>query len=38
MPAAVQADKAAAQLKDGVLTVTVPKSEQAKTKEIPIQA
>lgn len=38
LPVAVQADKAAAQLKDGVLTVTVPKSEQAKAREIPIQA
>jgi HSP20 family protein len=37
LPAAVQADKAAAQLKDGVLEVTIPKSEQAKAKQIPIQ-
>jgi HSP20 family protein len=38
LPAAVQADKAAAQLKDGVLEVSIPKSERAKTKQIPIQA
>ena len=37
LPAAVQADKAAAQLKDGVLEITIPKSEKAKVKEIPIR-
>ena len=37
LPAAVQADKAQAQLKDGVLEITMPKSEQAKAKEIPIR-
>lgn len=37
LPAAVQADKATAQLKDGVLEITIPKNEQAKGKEIPIQ-
>lgn len=37
LPAAVQADKATAQLKDGVLEITLPKSEPAKVKEIPIQ-
>ncbi len=40
LPMAVQADKATAQLKDGVLEITLPKSAsaQAKVKQIPIQA
>jgi HSP20 family molecular chaperone IbpA len=33
----VQADKATAQLKEGVLEITIPKSEKAKVKEIPIR-
>jgi HSP20 family protein len=37
LPAAVQGDKASAQLKDGVLEITIPKSEHAKTKAIPIK-
>jgi HSP20 family protein len=37
LPTTVQSDKATAQLKDGVLEVTIPKSEKAKVKEIPIQ-
>jgi len=37
LPAAVKADQATAQLKDGVLTITIPKGEQAKMKQIPIQ-
>jgi HSP20 family protein len=37
LPTAVQADKIEAHLKDGVLQITIPKSEQAKAKEIPIQ-
>lgn len=37
MPVAVKADKAKAQLKDGVLEITVPKSEEAKVKEIPVK-
>jgi HSP20 family protein len=39
LPVAVQAEKATAQLKDGVLEITLPKSEseQAKVKQIPIQ-
>jgi HSP20 family protein len=37
LPTTVQADKATAQLKDGVLEITIPKSEKAKVKEIPIQ-
>jgi HSP20 family protein len=37
LPATVQADKATAQLKDGVLEITIPKNEKAKVKEIPIQ-
>ena len=39
LPTAVQADKATAQLKDGVLEITLPKSAstQAKIKQIPIQ-
>jgi HSP20 family protein len=38
LPAAVQAEKAEAQLKDGVLQITIPKSEQTKAKAIPIQS
>ena len=39
LPTAVQADKATAQLKDGGLEITLPKSAsaQAKVKQIPIQ-
>ena len=37
LPMTVQGDKATAQLKDGVLEITIPKSEQAKVKEIPIK-
>jgi len=37
LPAAVQGEKAEAQLKDGVLQISIPKSEQAKVKEIPIK-
>lgn len=39
LPTAVQADKATAQLKDGVLEITLPKSAsaQANVKQIPIQ-
>jgi HSP20 family protein len=36
LPAGAQAEKATAQLKDGVLEITVPKSEEARVKEIPI--
>ncbi len=38
LPAAVQSEKAEAKLKDGVLEITIPKSEKAKVKEIPVQA
>jgi HSP20 family protein len=38
LPAAVQAEKATAQLKDGVLEITMPKSVEARVKAIPIQA
>lgn len=38
LPVPVQAEKATAQLKDGVLEVTIPKSAQATVKQIPIQA
>ena len=38
LPAPVQAEKATAQLKDGVLEVTLPKSAEAKVKQISIQA
>jgi HSP20 family protein len=37
LPASVQADQASAQLKDGVLTITIPKGAESKTKQIPIQ-
>jgi HSP20 family protein len=36
LPAGVQAEKATAQLKDGVLAVTIPKSAEARVKAIPI--
>lgn len=36
LPTLVQADKAKADYKDGVLTVTLPKAEEAKPKEISI--
>lgn len=37
LPTHVQADQANAQLKDGILTITIPKSEEAKAKQIPIR-
>jgi HSP20 family protein len=37
LPVAVKVDQATAQLKDGLLEVTLPKSEVAKAKEIPIK-
>ena len=37
LPATVQAEKATAQLKDGVLEVTLPKREETKATTIPIQ-
>jgi HSP20 family protein len=37
LPPGLKADQATAQLKDGVLTITIPKAEQAKPKEIPIK-
>jgi HSP20 family protein len=36
LPAGVQGEKATAQLKDGVLEITIPKSEQARVQEIPV--
>jgi HSP20 family protein len=38
LPTPVQAEKATAQLKDGVLEVTIPKSAPAKVQQIPLQA
>jgi HSP20 family protein len=38
LPPGLQADQATAELKDGVLTITIPKGEQAKPKQIPINA
>jgi HSP20 family protein len=37
LPTAVQADKAKASFKDGVLKVVIPKAEEAKPKEIKIE-
>jgi HSP20 family protein len=37
LPARVAADRVSAQYKDGVLTVTLPKSEEAKPKQITVQ-
>jgi len=36
LPKAVQADKVAAQYRDGVLSITLPKSEEAKPKQIEV--
>ena len=37
LPTGVQADVCSAELKDGILTITLPKSQQARAKNIPIQ-
>jgi len=37
LPAPVSADKVTAQYKEGVLTITLPKSEEAKPKQIEVQ-
>jgi HSP20 family protein len=37
LPTVVQADQVKASFKDGVLTVSIPKSEEVKPKEIPIE-
>jgi HSP20 family protein len=37
LPATVQSDQATAQLKDGIIHITIPKKEAAKVKTIPIQ-
>ncbi len=37
LPSEVKADKVQAAYKDGVLTITLPKSEQAKAKKIPVR-
>jgi len=36
LPTSVNAEKVAASYKDGILTVTLPKAEEAKPKQIPI--
>jgi HSP20 family protein len=38
LPSVVQADKVKANYKDGVLTISLPKSEEAKPKEIAVEA
>ena len=37
LPTTVQAEHATAQLKDGVLEVTIPKRQETKAKDVPIQ-
>ena len=37
LPAPVDADKVKATYKDGILTVTLPKTEEAKPKQIPVE-
>ena len=37
LPTTVQAEQATAQLKDGVVEVTIPKREETKAKDVPIQ-
>jgi HSP20 family protein len=37
LPTRIQADKVKATFKDGILTIKLPKIEEAKTKEIPIE-
>ena len=38
LPAPVDADRIAAEVRDGVLTITLPKTEKAKTKRIEVKA
>ncbi|HKP27914.1 MAG TPA: Hsp20/alpha crystallin family protein [Gemmatimonadales bacterium] len=38
VPAAIDTDRIEASVEHGVLTVTLPKAEQAKPREIPVQA
>jgi HSP20 family protein len=37
LPAEVDADKAKADLKDGILTVRIPKSSKARSRDVPVQ-
>jgi HSP20 family protein len=38
LPSAVKADQAQAEFQDGLLTITLPKAEEAKTRRIPVTA
>jgi len=38
LPTSVKADQAAADFKDGVLTITLPKADEAKPRHIPVRA
>ena len=38
LPAAVKADKAQAEFKDGVLTITLPKADEARPRSIPVKS
>ena len=38
LPTTVKADRAAAEFKDGVLTITLPKADEAKPRTIPVRA
>jgi HSP20 family protein len=38
LPSAIKSDQASAEFRDGVLTITLPKAEEAKERRIPVRA